>query len=144
MYSVGTLRSHYWRYLQIFLAHNIITNTKCSETNNSTSHSTQPTLENATQPNAINPWMDPTHVHLWSRGPSQRRRLAWLGSRVVSVLDSGGAVGPEFKAQPRRCRATALGKLFICTHCASVHQGKGKGSPYSITERRVPEQSVCR
>jgi len=34
-----------------------------------------------------------------------------LGSRVVSVLDSG-AVGPGFKSQPRRCRVTALGKLF--------------------------------
>ena len=29
----------------------------------------------------------------------------WLGSRVVSVLDSG-AEGPGFKAQPRRCRVT--------------------------------------
>jgi len=36
---------------------------------------------------------------------------AWLGSRVVSVLDSG-AVGPRFKSQPRRCRVTVLGKLF--------------------------------
>ena len=35
----------------------------------------------------------------------------WLGSRVVSVLDSG-AVGPGFKLQPRRCRVTVLGKLF--------------------------------
>jgi len=35
-----------------------------------------------------------------------------LGSRVVSVLDSG-AVGPGFKLQPRRCRVTVLGKLFI-------------------------------
>jgi len=34
-----------------------------------------------------------------------------LGSRVVSVLDSG-AVGPAFKSQPRRCRVTVLGKLF--------------------------------
>ena len=34
-----------------------------------------------------------------------------LGSRVVSVLDSG-AVGPGFKSQPRRCRVTVLGKLF--------------------------------
>ena len=32
----------------------------------------------------------------------------WLGSRVVSVLDSG-AEGPEFKSQSRRCRVmTAL------------------------------------
>jgi len=35
----------------------------------------------------------------------------WLGSRVVSVLDSG-AEGPGFKSQSRRCRVTALGKLF--------------------------------
>jgi len=33
----------------------------------------------------------------------------WLGSRVVSVLDSG-AEGPGFKSRPRRCRVT--GKLF--------------------------------
>jgi len=31
----------------------------------------------------------------------------WLGSRVVSVLDSG-AEGPEFKSQPQRCRVTVL------------------------------------
>ena len=35
----------------------------------------------------------------------------WLGSRVVSVLDSG-AEGSGFKSQPRRCRVTVLGKLF--------------------------------
>jgi len=29
----------------------------------------------------------------------------WLGSRVVSVLDSG-AEGPGFKSQSRRCRVT--------------------------------------
>jgi len=34
-----------------------------------------------------------------------------LGSRVVSVLDSG-AEGPEFKPQSRRCRVTVSGKLF--------------------------------
>ena len=34
-----------------------------------------------------------------------------LGSRVVSVLDSG-AEGPGFKSQPRRYRVTVLGKLF--------------------------------
>ena len=37
--------------------------------------------------------------------------LGWLGSRVVSVLDSG-AEGPGFKSQSRRCRAAVLGKLF--------------------------------
>ena len=35
----------------------------------------------------------------------------WLGSRVVSVLDSG-AVGPGFKSQPRRCRVTVI-KIII-------------------------------
>ena len=34
-----------------------------------------------------------------------------VGSRVVSVLDSG-TVGPGFKSQSRRCRVTVLGKLF--------------------------------
>jgi len=38
--------------------------------------------------------------------------LRWLGSRVVSVLDSG-AEGPGFKSQSRRCRVTVLSKLFI-------------------------------
>ena len=38
--------------------------------------------------------------------------LWWLGSRVVSLLDSG-AEGPVFKSQLRRCRVTVLGKLFI-------------------------------
>ena len=37
--------------------------------------------------------------------------LRWLGSRVVSVLDSG-AEGPGFKSQSFRCRVTGLGKLF--------------------------------
>jgi len=35
----------------------------------------------------------------------------WLGSRVVSVLDSG-AVGPGFKSHSWHCRVTVLGKLF--------------------------------
>jgi len=39
------------------------------------------------------------------------RTLGWLGSRVVSVLDSG-AQGPGFKSQPRLCRVTVLGELF--------------------------------
>ena len=37
--------------------------------------------------------------------------LGSLGSRVVSVLDSG-AEGPGFKSQSRRCWVTVLGKLF--------------------------------
>ena len=39
------------------------------------------------------------------------QRMGWLGSRVVSVLDSG-TEGPGFKSQSRRCRVTVLGKLF--------------------------------
>ena len=38
----------------------------------------------------------------------------WLGSRVVSVLDSG-AEGPRLKLLSRRCRVTVLGKLFTPT-----------------------------
>ena len=38
-----------------------------------------------------------------------------LGSRVVSVLDSG-AVGPGFKLQLRRCRVTVLGLGKLFTH----------------------------
>jgi len=34
-----------------------------------------------------------------------------LGSRVVSVLDSGTG-GPGLKSQLRRCQETVLGKLF--------------------------------
>jgi len=42
-----------------------------------------------------------------------QRLPEWLGSRVVSVLDSG-AEGPGFRSQRRRCRVTSLlGKL--CT-----------------------------
>jgi len=37
--------------------------------------------------------------------------LRWLGSRVVSVLDSG-TKGPGFKSQSRHCLVTVLGKLF--------------------------------
>ena len=39
------------------------------------------------------------------------RSRGWLGSREVSMLDSG-AEGPGFKSQPRCCRVTVLGKLF--------------------------------
>ena len=35
----------------------------------------------------------------------------WLGSRVVSVLDSG-TERTGFKSQSRRCRVTVSGKLF--------------------------------
>jgi len=37
--------------------------------------------------------------------------IGWLGSRVVSVLDSG-AEGLGFKSQSRRCRVTVSGKLL--------------------------------
>ena len=47
------------------------------------------------------------------------RRSRWLGSRVVSVLDSG-VEGSGFKSQPRRCRVTVLGKLF--TPIVPLHQ----------------------
>jgi len=35
----------------------------------------------------------------------------WLGSRLVSVLDSGSE-DHGFESQSRRCRVTDLGKLF--------------------------------
>ena len=38
-------------------------------------------------------------------------RLGWLGSRVVSMMDSS-AEGPWFKSQPRCWLVTVLGKLF--------------------------------
>jgi len=43
----------------------------------------------------------------------------WLGSRVVSVLDSG-AEGPGFKSQSRRCRNSL--RQTAHTHCAFVHR----------------------
>ena len=42
------------------------------------------------------------------------QQAGWLGSQVVSVLDSG-AEGPGFKSQPRHCWVTVLGKLFTPT-----------------------------
>jgi len=49
------------------------------------------------------------------------RRRGWLGSRVVSVLDSG-AEGPGFKSQPWRCRPYYSLRQTVHTHRASVHQ----------------------
>jgi len=43
----------------------------------------------------------------------------WLGSRVVSVQDSG-AEGPGFKSQLRRCRVSL--RQTVHTHRTSVHQ----------------------
>ena len=34
-----------------------------------------------------------------------------LGSRVVSVMDSG-TIGPKFKSQLQCCQVTVLGKMF--------------------------------
>jgi len=48
--------------------------------------------------------------HLIQRG--------WLGSRVVSVLDSG-AEGPGFKSQPECCNSL---RQTVHTHRASDHQ----------------------
>ena len=47
--------------------------------------------------------------------------MGWLGSRVVSVLDSG-AEGPGFKSQSRRCRVAVSLSETVHTHRASVHQ----------------------
>jgi len=50
-----------------------------------------------------------THGQLWTAYiPSLTECREWLGSRVVSVLDSG-VEGPGFKSQSRRCRVTVLG-----------------------------------
>jgi len=51
---------------------------------------------------------------------SQYRDTGWLGSRVVSVLDSG-ALGPGFKSQSRRCRVRVLWQT-VHTHRASVYR----------------------
>ena len=53
-------------------------------------------------------------------------RFRWLGSRVVSVLDSG-AVGPGFKSQPQRCRLTVLGKLCVCSLSSEIGSSPLKG-----------------
>ena len=50
-------------------------------------------------------------VFLCNYTPTYTYKGGWLGSRVVSVLDSS-AEGPGFKSQPRRCQVTVLGKLF--------------------------------
>ena len=50
-------------------------------------------------------------IHTCAHLVSLVQHFGWLGSRVVSVLDSG-AEGPGFKSRSRRCRVTVLGKLF--------------------------------
>jgi len=47
-------------------------------------------------------------------------RAGWLGSRVVSVLDSG-AEGPGFKSQSATLSGNSL-RQTVHTHCASVQQ----------------------
>ena len=58
--------------------------------------------------------------------------LGWLGSRVVSVLDSG-AEGPGFKSQPRRCRVTVLGShpLCLCSPNSKIGSSPLKGARVS-------------
>jgi len=56
-----------------------------------------------TYPDTDCPWFEPLL--------NQVVLMRWLGSRVVSVLDSG-AEGPGFASQSQRCRVTVLGKLF--------------------------------
>ena len=56
-------------------------------------------------------WYQLTQVVLEKRPLNGCSVVGWLGSRVVSGLDSR-AEGPGFKSQPRRCRVTVLGKLF--------------------------------
>ena len=54
----------------------------------------------------------------------------WLGSRMVSLLDSS-AEGPGFKSQPRRCWITVLGKLFtpivLCSPSSEIGSSPLKG-----------------
>jgi len=68
----------------------------------------------------------PTSASAATRRPTIAKLIliegaGWLGSRVVSVLDSG-AEGPGFKSQPRRCRVTVLGRAYskrvFRTNCA--------------------------
>jgi len=58
-------------------------------------------------------------IFSWSAFLVHTVSVGWLGSRVVSVLDSD-AVGPGFKSQSRRCRVSL--RQTVHTHCASVHQ----------------------
>jgi len=59
----------------------------------------------------------------------------WLGSPVVSVLDSGEE-GPGFKSQPRRCPVTVLGKLFtpivLCSPSSEIGSNPLKGCGGSV------------
>jgi len=68
------------------------------------------------------------HVHPWIFSEKYLHRLAiavittdrWLGSRVVSVLDSG-AEGPGVQILVATLSGNSL-RQTVHTHCASVHQ----------------------
>jgi len=70
-----------------------------------------PTYAWATKALEASSWQteDNGTVDSWITDPQPA--MGWLGSWVVSLLDSG-AEGPGFKLQSRRCRVTVLGKLF--------------------------------
>jgi len=53
-----------------------------------------------------------------------------VGSRVVSVLDSG-AEGPGFKSQPRRCQVTVLGN-------SGVDPGRGARGAIAPPNKNIP------
>ena len=68
-------------------------------------------------------------THCFARLLTAKAYLGWLGSRVVSVLNSG-AEGPGFKSQSRRCRVTVLGKLFtpiVRLPSSEIGSGRLKG-----------------
>jgi len=63
------------------------------------------------------------HDQSWPKIRNQSHLIGpwWLGSEVVSMLDSG-AEGPGFNSQPLRCQVTVLGKLVVYTHRVADHQ----------------------
>jgi len=104
--TVGELAYRVWIYGQLLCklggylqgAHNCLQATRCR-----TMHTEKPSFRYT--PGRF-------LIFLSLHNPSLRpESLGWLGSRVVSVLDSG-AERPGFKSQPRRCRKTVLGKVF--------------------------------
>jgi len=82
--------------------------------------------------NAFSPQLkhDLNHSNWELLTASLRHSLGWLGSRVVSVLDSG-AERPGFKSQSRRCRETLLGKRFtptvLCSPSSKIGSSPLKG-----------------
>ena len=68
-------------------------------------------------------------THCFARLLTAKAYSEWLGSRVVSVLDSD-AEGPGFKSQSRRCRVAVLGKLFtpiVRSPSSEIGSGRLKG-----------------